>query len=89
MKLRREMTSDALTPLKRAPGQLNAVVEMIESGEGSRGALTQLGAVSKAIDRAGYKIIASGMRHRSAARDRGEQPEMTEEELEKRFLALS
>ncbi|PSK66306.1 hypothetical protein B0E53_01761 [Micromonospora sp. MH33] len=53
------------------------------------GALTQLAAVSKAIDRAGYKIIAAGMRHCGAARERGEGPEMTEEELEKLFLALA
>ncbi|MCP3788002.1 MULTISPECIES: metal-sensitive transcriptional regulator [Micromonospora] len=89
MKLRPEMTSDALTRLKRARGQLNAVIEMMESGQDCREALTQLAAVSKAIDRAGYKIIASGMRHCEAARDRGEEPEMTEEELEKLFLALA
>ncbi|MFD2762561.1 metal-sensitive transcriptional regulator [Micromonospora eburnea] len=89
MKLRPEMTSDALTRLKRARGQLNAVIEMMEEGRDCQEALTQLAAVSKAIDRAGYKIIASGLRYCSAARDRGEQPEMTEEELEKLFLALS
>ncbi len=89
MKLRPEMTSDALTRLKRARGQLNAVIEMMENGEDCRAALTQLAAVSKAIDRAGFKIIASGMQHCGAARDRGEEPEMTEEELEKLFLALA
>ncbi|MGC3864627.1 metal-sensitive transcriptional regulator [Micromonospora chersina] len=89
MKLRPEMTSDALTRLKRARGQLNAVIDMMESGGDCREALTQLAAVSKAIDRAGYKIIASGMRQCEAARDRGEEPEMTEEELEKLFLALA
>ncbi|MET8354768.1 MULTISPECIES: metal-sensitive transcriptional regulator [unclassified Micromonospora] len=89
MKLRPEMTGEALTRLKRARGQLNAVIEMMENGEDCREALTQLAAVSKAIDRAGFKIIASGMRHCSAARDRGDQPEMTEEELEKLFLALA
>ncbi|TYB34152.1 metal-sensitive transcriptional regulator [Micromonospora sp. AP08] len=89
MRLRPEMTSDALTRLKRARGQLNAVIEMMESGADCREALTQLAAVSKAIDRAGYKIIASGMRHCGAARVRGEEPEMTEEELEKLFLALA
>ncbi|MFC8846028.1 MULTISPECIES: metal-sensitive transcriptional regulator [unclassified Micromonospora] len=89
MKLRPEMTTDALTRLKRARGQLNAVIDMIESGEDCRATLTQLAAVSKALDRAGYKLIASGMRHCNAARDRGEDPEMTEEELEKLFLALS
>ncbi|MEV4466213.1 metal-sensitive transcriptional regulator [Micromonospora echinofusca] len=89
MKLRPDMTGEALTRLKRARGQLNAVIEMMEGGQDCREALTQLAAVSKAIDRAGYKIIASGMRHCNAARDRGEAPEMTEEELEKLFLALA
>ncbi|MGV9373004.1 metal-sensitive transcriptional regulator [Micromonospora tulbaghiae] len=89
MNLRPEMTSEALTRLKRARGQLNAVIEMMESGQDCREALTQLAAVSKAIDRAGYKIIASGMRYCEATRERGEAPEMTEEELEKLFLALA
>lgn len=83
------MTSEALNRLKRARGQLNAVIEMIENGEDCREALTQLAAVSKAIDRAGFKLIASGMRHCNAARERGEPSEMTEEELEKLFLALA
>ncbi|WP_194823157.1 metal-sensitive transcriptional regulator [Micromonospora sp. S-DT3-3-22] len=89
MKLRPEMTGDALTRLKRARGQLNAVIEMMENGEDCREALTQLAALSKAIDRAGFKIIASGMRHCDAARARGETPEMAEAELEKLFLALA
>ncbi|MFC8847999.1 MULTISPECIES: metal-sensitive transcriptional regulator [unclassified Micromonospora] len=89
MDLRPEMTGEALTRLKRARGQLNTVIEMMESGRDCREALTQLAAVSKAVDRAGYKIIASGVRYCEAARERGEAPEMTEEELEKLFLALA
>lgn len=89
MRMRPELTGDALPRLKRARGQLNAVIEMMESGQDCREVLTQLAAVSKAIDRAGYKVIASGMRHCNAARERGEEPELTEAELEKLFLALS
>jgi DNA-binding FrmR family transcriptional regulator len=89
MNLRPEMTADALTRLKRARGQLNAVIEMMEDGRDCREVLTQLAAVSKAVDRAGYKIIASGMRYCNAARERGEEPEMTEAELEKLFLTLA
>lgn len=89
MKLRPEMTAEALTRLKRARGQLNAVIDMMENGRDCGETLTQLAAVSKALDRAGYKIIASGMQHCKAARERGEQPEMTEAELEKLFLALA
>ncbi|WP_157410895.1 MULTISPECIES: metal-sensitive transcriptional regulator [Actinoplanes] len=80
---------DAMVRLKRAHGQLGAVIAMMEDGEDCKQVLTQLAAVSSAIDRAGFKIIATGMRHCTAARERGEEPPLTEDELEKLFLALS
>ncbi|ABW12762.1 metal-sensitive transcriptional regulator [Frankia sp. Mgl5] len=81
--------ADALTRLRRAHGQLGAVVNMIENGDECERVLIQLAAVSKALDRAGFKIIATGMRQCQAARERGEQPPLSEEQLEKLFLALS
>ncbi|MFI6577322.1 metal-sensitive transcriptional regulator [Nocardiopsis sp. NPDC050513] len=83
------MVKDALTRLRRARGQLNGVISMIEEGEDCVDVLQQLAAVSKALDRAGFKIVATGMRHCNAARERGEEPPMTEEELERLFLALA
>ncbi|MGC4808269.1 metal-sensitive transcriptional regulator [Micromonospora sp. DT233] len=80
---------DALTRLKRAQGQLGAVISMIENGDDCKRVLTQLAAVSSAVDRAGFKIIATGMRECQAARERGEEPPMSDEELEKLFLSLS
>jgi DNA-binding FrmR family transcriptional regulator len=80
---------DALTRLRRAQGQLGAVIAMIENGDDCKQALTQLAAVSAAVDRAGFKIIATGMRECHAARERGEEPPMSEEELEKLFMSLS
>jgi DNA-binding FrmR family transcriptional regulator len=50
--------------------------------------VTQLAAVSRALDRAGFKIVASGMRQCLAAGEDGESP-MTEEQMEKMFLTLS
>lgn len=84
-----ELVGDALTRLRRAQGQLAGVVSMIEEGEDCSEVLTQLAAVSRALDRSGFKIVSSGMRHCQAARDRGEEPPMTEQELEKLFLALA
>lgn len=81
--------SDALLRLKRARGQLGAVIDMIEEGDDCERVLTQLAAVSRALDKAGFKIIATGMRHCQQARERGEQPPMSEEQLEKLFMALS
>ncbi|WP_369797736.1 metal-sensitive transcriptional regulator [Nocardiopsis sp. CNT312] len=83
------MIGDALTRLRRAQGQLSGVISMIEEGEDCVDVLQQLAAVSKALDRAGFKIVATGMRHCDAARQRGEEPPMTEKELERLFLALA
>ena len=55
-----EMTP-ALHRLKRAQGQLGAVVRMIEEGRDCEDIVTQLSAVSKALDRSGFAIIASGL----------------------------
>ncbi|MEV4377353.1 metal-sensitive transcriptional regulator [Streptosporangium sp. NPDC049644] len=81
--------SDALTRLKRAQGQLGGVIAMIENGDDCERVLTQLAAVSKALDRAGFKIISTGMQQCQMARERGEQPPISQERLEKLFLALS
>lgn len=75
--------------LRRAQGQLAAVLTMIEDGRQCRDVVTQLAAVSKAIDRAGFKIMACTLRESI----NGESPEghetLSEEQLEKLFLALS
>lgn len=62
---------------------------MIEQGRECKDVVTQLAAVSRALDRAGFKIVATGMRECLAgeAQD-GKQP-MTEAELEKLFMALA
>jgi DNA-binding FrmR family transcriptional regulator len=84
-----KVLSDAVTRLKRAHGQLGAVIAMIEAADDCERVVTQLAAVSRALDKAGFKIISTGMRQCQQARERGEQPPMTEEQLEKLFMALS
>ncbi|XXJ52956.1 metal-sensitive transcriptional regulator [Embleya sp. MST-111070] len=77
-----------LNRLRRAQGQLAGVIAMIEAGRDCKDVVTQLAAVSKALDRAGFKIVASGMRQCMNNADENQAP-MTEEELEKLFLALA
>ena len=73
-----------LNRLRRAQGQLAAVIAMVEEGRDCRDVVTQLAAVSRALDRAGFKIVASNMRKCLA----GESP-LSTEELERLFLALA
>lgn len=72
--------------LRRAQGQLSAVVNAVESGAECRDIVIQLAAVSKALDRAGYAIVASAMRTCIAD---PEDESMTPDELEKLFLTLA
>jgi len=76
--------------LKRAQGQLAAVIAAVESGADCRAVVTQLAAVSSAIDRAGFTIISTAMKE--CLTDTGTDGATTPlrvEELEKLFLALS
>lgn len=80
-----------LNRLRRAYGQLGAVISMIEQGRSCKDVITQLAAVSRALDRAGFKIIASGLRN--CLDETGENAHgtatLTIDELEKLFLSLA
>ncbi|MGO4443734.1 metal-sensitive transcriptional regulator [Mycobacterium sp. 2YAF39] len=78
-----------LNRLRRAQGQLAGVISMIEQGRDCKDVVTQLAAVSRALDRAGFKIVATGLRECITGQgNEGARP-MTEAELEKLFLALA
>ena len=83
-----EASTAVLNRLRRAQGQLAGVIAMIEDGRECKDVVTQLAAVSRALDRAGFKIVASGMRQCLSAAE-GDTPPMTEAELEKLFLTLA
>jgi DNA-binding FrmR family transcriptional regulator len=78
-----------LNRLRRAQGQLGGVITMIEQGRNCKDVVTQLAAVSKALDRAGFKIVACGLRDCINGTRHGDAPPLSEAELEKLFLALA
>ena len=82
------ITTEVLNRLRRAQGQLAGVIKAIEAGRDCKDVVTQLAAVSKALDRAGFKIIATSMRECVLGTDEGEAP-LTVEQLEKLFLSLA
>jgi DNA-binding FrmR family transcriptional regulator len=55
--------------IKRAQGQLAGVLRMLEEGRDCEDVVTQLAAVSRALDRAGFAIVASGLRQCLATGD--------------------
>ena len=72
--------------LRRAQGQLAGVLNMIAEGRDCGDVVTQLAAVSKAIDRAGFTMIAAGLQQ--CIRSDEDETE-ARVRLEKMFMSLS
>ncbi|KRE34662.1 hypothetical protein ASG82_00070 [Mycobacterium sp. Soil538] len=84
-----ESIAAVLNRLRRAQGQLAGVISMIEQGRECKDVVTQLAAVSRALDKAGFKIVATGLRECITGEATDGTKPMTEAELEKLFLALA
>ncbi len=74
--------------LRRVQGQLGGIIRMIEEGRDCADVVTQLAAAARGIDRAGFKILATGMRQCLTDQGAGKAT-MSDAELEKLFLVLS
>lgn len=89
MQIEDAVSQEVVNRLRRAQGQIGGIIAMIEEGRNCSDIVTQLAAASRAIDRAGFKIVASGIRQCQDAELRGEQPALSREQMEKLFLALA
>lgn len=85
MQLKTDELGPIINRLKRAQGQLAAVTRMLEDGPDCKEVVTQLAAVSKAVDRAGFLIIATGLEQCLTSEDGA----MDKRDLEKLFLSLA
>ncbi|MET1033796.1 metal-sensitive transcriptional regulator [Arthrobacter halodurans] len=85
MQLDTQEVTPIINRLKRAQGQLAAVTRMLEGGSDCKDIVTQLAAVSKALDRAGFAIIATGLEQCLLSED----STMNKKDMEKLFLSLA
>lgn len=73
--------------LRRAQGQLAGVIRMLEEERECQDVITQLAAVAKAVDRAGFALIAGNLQE--CLTTTGEEREQRLAQLEKAFLSLA
>jgi DNA-binding FrmR family transcriptional regulator len=85
MQLDPDATKIAITRLRRAEGQIGGVIRMLEQGRDCKDVVTQLAAVSRALDKAGFSIVASGLKQCLASPG----SELDVAEMEKLFLSLA
>ncbi len=81
--------ADVIKRLRRAQGQVGGVIRMIEEGRDCADVVTQLAAASRALDRAGFKIIATGLKQCAAGSADGSGDADGTAELERLFLSLA
>lgn len=85
MRLEPQAVSAVTTRLKRAHGHLGSVIRMLETGAEYEDVLTQLAAVNKAIGRAGYALVMTGLQQYLA----DEHAAVDRTRLERLFLAFA
>jgi DNA-binding FrmR family transcriptional regulator len=86
MQLEGDVIGSVVNRLRRAEGQIGGVIRMLQEGRDCEDVITQLAAVSRALDKAGFAIIASGLEQCIAA---GEEGTLDRGKLEKLFLSLA
>ena len=76
-----------LKRMKRAQGQIAAVIRMLEEGRSCEDVVHQMAAVGKAVNTAGFTLISASLKECivDAKRDQNE----TTEKLQKLFLSLA
>ena len=87
MDMNSETMTSVIKRLRRAQGQIGGVIKMIEEGRDCADVVTQLAAASRALDRAGFKIIATGLQQ--CALNGDGTAEADRAQLERLFLSLA
>ena len=87
--LKEESLKPIATRLKNAQGQIAGVIRMLEDGRDCEEIVTQLAALNKAISRAGYALVTSGLNECYTKQKSSKQKEIDLKKLEKLFFALA
>lgn len=89
MELEDKVLEDVVGRLRKVEGQIGGIIRMIESGRDCSDVVTQISAAAKALDRAGFRILASGLRNCITDPASANKQGYDEELLERLFLKLA
>ncbi len=82
-----EVRRDVRRRLRRAEGQVGAVVRLLDEGADCRAILTQLSAATRALQQAGFRLLASNVTECVSCPD-DQRSGLDLEQLERLFLKL-
>ncbi len=61
MELPEETVADVIRRLRRVEGQVRGIQQMLSEGRDCREIVTQMSAANKALDQAGFTLVAAGL----------------------------
>jgi DNA-binding FrmR family transcriptional regulator len=84
-----ETVADLTKRLRRAEGQVRAVERMLAEGQDCRAVLTQLTAATKALEQAGFVLLAAGLTWCLEDPERSEAEGYSLADVQKMFTKLA
>ncbi len=89
MQIPEDVTSDVRRRLRRAGGQVQAIERMLDDGRECREVVMQISAATKALEQAGFKLIAAGLTYCVERPDEAEADGYALADVERMFLKLA
>jgi DNA-binding FrmR family transcriptional regulator len=89
MQIPDDVVDDVRRRLRRAAGQVQAVERMLVEGRECREVVTQLSAATKALEQAGFKLVAAGLTYCVEQPDEAEADGYGLDDVERMFLKLA
>jgi len=89
MRIEDNVKADLRTRLRRIEGQVRGIQNMLEEDRECRDIVTQIAAVTKAMEQVGFKMLASGLTQCLQNPEESAATGYSIAEVEKMFLKLS
>ena len=89
MELPEEVIANLTKRLRRAEGQVRGVQQMLAEGRDCRDIVTQLSAATKALEQAGFVLVAAGLTWCTSDPKRAAAEGYSIADVEKMFLKLA
>jgi DNA-binding FrmR family transcriptional regulator len=89
MQLPEDVIDDVRKRLHRVSGQLAGIERMLDDGRECREVVTQISAATKALEQAGFKLVAAGLTYCVAHPDEARADGYALEDVQKMFMKLA
>ena len=89
MQLPEDVIRDVRTRLHRVAGQLEGIERMLDDGRECRDVVTQISAANKALEQAGFRLVAAGLTYCVANPEEADAAGYPLEEVQRMFMKLA